>query len=95
MHQALENWKGVKVIADDILVYGTGKDRQDALGDHDQNLRDLLNRCRSEKIKINKDKVKFRLNQLPYMGHGITSEGLKPDPKKIEAVQNMSSPKDV
>ena len=35
MHQALENLNGVKVIADDILVYGKGDNYQEALHNHD------------------------------------------------------------
>ena len=28
------------------------------------------------------------------MGHKITSEGLKPDPEKVEAILQMSTPKE-
>lgn len=32
---------------------------------------------------------------MPYMGHVITPEGLKPDPKKISAIKSMPAPSDV
>ena len=55
--------------------------------DHDHNLTWLLQRA-SEK-NLNKDKVKLRLTSIKYIGHLLTAEGLKPDPKKVEAVQQM------
>jgi hypothetical protein len=40
-------------------------------------------------LRLNEDKVKHRLTSIPYMGHLLTAEGLKPDPKEVEAVQKM------
>ena len=42
MHQALEDLEGIAVIADDILVYGNGKNNEEACKHHDQNLKALL-----------------------------------------------------
>ena len=36
MHEALEGLDGVKVFVDDILVYGQGKDNEEASRDHDR-----------------------------------------------------------
>ena len=35
------------------------------------------------------------MTEVPYIGHLLTSEGIKPDPKKVEAVQKMPQPTDV
>ena len=43
-------------------------------------------------MKLNKKKLS---KEIPYMGHLITADGLKPDPGKIDAVRNMPKPKDV
>lgn len=40
--QVLEGLKGVRSVADDILVYGEGKTIQEAERDHDQNVRSLM-----------------------------------------------------
>ena len=32
--------------------------------------------------------------EVPYIGHVLTSNGLKPDPKKVHAVEGMPSPED-
>ena len=36
--------------------------------------------------------MKLRLTKIPYMGHVLTSSGLKPDPRKIEAINIMIFP---
>jgi hypothetical protein len=36
-HQVLEGFKGVEVIADDILVYGNGANDDEALRNHNKN----------------------------------------------------------
>ena len=42
-----------------------------------------------------KKKLRLLCKEIPYMGHLITADGLKPDPGKIDAVRNMPKPKDV
>ena len=93
-HEVLENLNGVDVIADDILVYGRGETYEEALADHDKNLKALLQRARDINLKFNKDKLQLRLSSVPYMGHLITAEGLEPDPRKTQAIQFMQKPKD-
>ena len=86
LHQALEGLLGVACIADDILVYGVGDTLEEATLDHDQNLASLLERCHQRAIKLNKHK-------LDFMGHLLTAQGLKPDPKKVEAILKLPTPK--
>ena len=44
---------------------------------------------------LNKEKIKLRSKEVPLMGHVITSEGLKTNPEKIRAVQEMPTTTDV
>ena len=90
--EILEGLKGVEVIADDILVIGSGITDSDAVKDHDRNLKALLQRARESNLKLNKKKLKLRLPQVPYMGHLLTADGLKPDEEKIKAVKDMPKP---
>ena len=94
MHQALKNLEGVAVIADDILIFGKGNDEKEARNNHDNNLRALLDRCKYKNIKLNKEKIKLRQKELLYMGHIIPASGIKPDPRKCEAVKAMKTPTD-
>ena len=67
---------------------------KEALADHDCNLVNLLKRARSVNLKFNKNKLRLKLDQVTYMGQLFTSEGLKPDPIKVEAIASMPRPDD-
>ena len=49
---------------------------------------------REQKIEIGQNKCKIGLQQVNYIGHIITNEGLKASPTKITAVQKMQQPHD-
>ena len=82
----VQDLPGVEVIADDILIYGCGSTKEKYMQDHDANLRRLLERAREQNLK---KKVKLRLNKVAYVGHLLTSEGLRPDPMKVKAIAEM------
>ena len=42
----------------------------------------------------NADKLKLKMTQVPYIGHLLTREGLRVDPKKVESIEEMPAPKD-
>ena len=88
-NKLLSNLEGVDVIADDVLVCGCGDSDNEALRDHDKNLKALLQKARVVNLKLNKDKLQLRLGSVPDMEHLITTDGLKPDPSKIKAIQFM------
>ena len=94
-HEVIEGLNGVECIADDLLVYGSGDNYEEAVKDHDENLKALLLRARQTNLVFNKDKLRYKLTSVPYMGHLLTSEGLRADPNKIDAVKNMPIPTDV
>ena len=91
---ALEGLKGVKTIADDMLVFGVGETTDEAVKDHNENLRQLMKRCKEVGLKINKGKAKLGLTEVPFIGHVISRDGLKPDPEKVRAVAEMPLPTD-
>lgn len=92
LSDALSGLDGVEVVADDILIYGKGQTDEEATQDHNQKLEKLLTRARRVNLKLNKDKCKFLLDTLPYIGHLVTKDGVKPDPSKIEAITAMPAP---
>lgn len=93
LHQALENLEGIFSIADDIIIYGAGDTVEEANVDHDRKFETLLQRCRAKGIKLNQEKLKFKQTEIPYLGHLVTKDRLKPDPGKVEAVK-MPKPDD-
>jgi hypothetical protein len=91
----LENLPGVVAIHDDILVIGKGAPREEAKRDHDVKVHALMRRCREKNTTLNADKVKLSCNEVTFMGHLLTDEGLKHDPDKVRAILEMPKPTDV
>ena len=70
----------VVMFIDDILVYS--KDREN----HDTHLRVVLETLRKEKLYAKLSKCEFWLNEVSFLGHIVSKEGIRVDPKKIEVV---------
>jgi len=54
-----------------------------------------LRQCQELNIKLNKQNVVFKHTEVPYIRHLLTSEEIKADPSKVEAVVRMEMPTDV
>ena len=80
--------KGVKVMYDDILIFGSTEE------EHNERLRTALVRARKNGVKLNKNKCKFLLSEVTYVGHVISSQGIKVDPNKVADILNMPNPED-
>lgn len=95
LDENLEGLENVAVIADDILIYGTGETDEEAEKSHDDAIIALFERCRERGIKLNEKKLRFKLDSVSYMGHVFSKEGVRADPEKILAITQMSRPVDV
>ena len=89
MDRVLTGLQGIElfVYMDDIVIYGN------SLEDHSRKLRALLGRLKSAGLTLQPDKCHFLKKKIAYLGHIITQSGVKPDPKKIDAVKNFPIPK--
>ena len=92
LDNALKCLNGVEPIFDDILLYGVGETDAEALNDYDTKLRALFQRCSDKGIKLKKEKLKLRCSEVSFMGHTVSKDGLKPDPAKLQGIQEMPSP---
>ena len=86
MPELFADVEGVKVIVDDILIWG--KDDEE----HDARLEQVLRRAREVNLKFNAKKCKIKQEEVPYVGHVLSKDGLKADPEKIRAVKEMKPP---
>ena len=75
MNEIIEGLIGVEVIADDFLICGFSDNTKDAIINHDNNLCQFLRRAGERGLKLNLDKVKLRLNSVPFIGHLLTERG--------------------
>ena len=79
----------IVVFIDDILVYS--KDREN----HDAHLRVVLETLRKEQLYAKLNKCEFWLNEVSFLGHIVSKEGIRVDPKKIEVVVEWKPPRNV
>ena len=86
MSEMFHDIKGVEVVVDDLLIWGESKEQ------HDARLTQVLERARHRNLKLNKTKCQIRKDAITYIGHILSKDGLKPDPKKTEAITNMPCP---
>ena len=70
----------VIVFIDDILVYS--KDPEN----HDTHLRVVLETLRKEQLYAKLSKCEFWLNEVFFLGHLVSEEGIRVDPRKIEVI---------
>ncbi|CAB4044276.1 Hypothetical predicted protein [Paramuricea clavata] len=68
---------------------GQGETQEEARCDHDKNLVALLQRAREVNLKLNPKQLKLILNEVPYIGHLLTPDGVKPDPGKCACGERL------
>ena len=95
MHELIEGLQGIEVVADDFVVVGYGNTVDEANVDHDKRLNSFFQRCEERGVKLNVDKFKLRQEEVRFIGHIATSDGLGIDPTKVKAIIDMPEPTDV
>ena len=78
--------EGTHIIADDVKIHGQDE------ATHDKHLIQVLNQCRKVGLKLNADKCIFKATFIPFFGHVISDQGIKPDPKKMDVIKTMTTP---
>lgn len=77
------------VFLDDIIVYS------EDIPEHVKRLETVFRIIREHGLKLKMSKCKFFQSEVRYLGHVISSKGIKTDPEKISAVQNFEKPSTV
>ena len=77
------------VFIDDILVYSKSQE------EHEEHLRMVLQILRDKKLYAKLKKCEFWLDQVVFLGHVISRDGITVDPSKIEAIVNWAVPTNI
>jgi len=88
MNTVLSGLTGTRcfVYLDDIVLYAR------SLVEHDAKLREVLDRLRTYKLKLQPDKCQFLWKEMSYLGHVIMEEGVWLDPHKVAAIEGFPTP---
>ncbi|GBG91232.1 hypothetical protein CBR_g52114 [Chara braunii] len=73
-------------------IYREFKTQRRSLDEHVEHLRTVLERLRQAKYKANRDKCEFARQEMQYLGHYVTLQGIRPLADKIEALRVWPEP---
>ncbi|KAL7291073.1 hypothetical protein TKK_0015204 [Trichogramma kaykai] len=77
------------VYVDDIVIYAN------SIEEHNDKFNQLATRLREANLKLQPGKCEFLRTIVTYLGHILSEEELKVDPKKVEDVTKFPRPKSV
>lgn len=71
---------------DDVILFGSTE------SEHDENLKMLMTLFKEANVLLNEEKCIWKSNELRFLGHILSKEGINPDPEKIETIMKFRSP---
>ena len=86
MDQITYRLPGIIAIHNDICVYGKTRE------EHNTNLLQLMKTASKNGVVFNSHKCSIRQLQITFYGAIFTSKGMKPNPMKIQALQDLPTP---
>ena len=85
-HTLRDCWHFARAYLDDIVIFSRSWE------EHLVHLRKVLTCLQTAKLTINASKCQFGKDEVHYLGHVIGGGTVKPDPQKLEAVNNYPRP---
>lgn len=81
-------WQTCLVYLDDVVIFSNTFD------EHLQRLRAVLQAITNAGLTLKPTKCRFGYRELKFLGHIVSSEGIRPDPQKTDAVAAFPTPTD-
>ncbi|XP_021980333.1 uncharacterized protein LOC110876469 [Helianthus annuus] len=81
--------KSAFLFIDDILIYSKSKE------EHEDHLHTVLEILRQKKLYAKFSKCEFWLDQVAFLGHIVSADGISMDPSKVEAITKWPTPTSV
>jgi hypothetical protein len=82
MNDILSEMGFVAVYLDDILIFSKTTE------EHVMHVQAVFEKLQEHGFYLKLSKCEFFKSSVPYLGHVISSAGIKPNPKKVSAVEN-------
>jgi predicted aspartyl protease len=81
-----DKWKIAIPYLDDVIIYS------ESIEEHQTHLIKILNKIKGAGLVLNGEKCRFFKTEIEYLGHWISEGKIKPDPKKIQTIQECKAP---
>jgi hypothetical protein len=82
--------KFVQAYMDDLLII-----TRRTLDEHLQKMETVLTRLHDVGLKVNAAKSLFCAHEIEYLSYILTSEGIKPQPKKVQTILALNPPNSI
>ncbi|CAF1202694.1 unnamed protein product, partial [Didymodactylos carnosus] len=79
-------WNCCLVYLDDVIIYSATFEQ------HLEDIHSVLERIKINDLTLKPSKCFFARQELKYLGHIVSAQGIRPDPEKLEAVRSFPSP---
>ena len=91
MEQVLHglHWKTLLLYLDDVIVISPD------FASHLKRLEDVFERLQDAGLKLKPTKCELLQDEVHYLGHVVSAEGVATDPDKIAAIREWEAPKDL
>lgn len=89
MESVVAGLDGVVVYLDDIMVWGRNSE------EHNRRLNALLARLQDYGILLNEEKCVFGVCQLEFLGHEMSSSGIRPTESRVAAIKSFRLPRNI
>ena len=80
--------KSVMVYLDDIVVFSRTRE------EHDQHLVEVFTALQAHQLTIKLSKCNFGQKEVKLLGFIVSGQGIRSDPEKVSAIQDMAPPED-
>lgn len=87
MEHILSGIPGCYNYIDDIIIIGSTDE------EHDKILSRVLKRLKEYQVELNMGKCVFRVTKLVFLGHELSTSGIRPTNDKLQAVKQFRQPK--
>lgn len=75
------------VYIDDIIIFSQTEDQ------HIQHIREIFHTLNKARMKVQLDKCRFFEKQVEFLGFVVSSDGIRTNPTKVEAITNFPAPR--
>ncbi|MCO5587928.1 hypothetical protein L7F22_041881 [Adiantum nelumboides] len=75
------------VFFDDVIIYSK------TIEEHKEHLKVIFQALRDNKLYVNQMKSEFFLQEIQYLGHIISKNGIRMDPAKLEVIKDWPNPR--
>ena len=79
----------VIVFIEDILIYSSSPE------EHEQHLQTILQILREKQLYVKFSKCEFWMEEIAFLGHVVSKEGVQPDRAKVKSILEWEPPKNV